>query len=205
MKKRRTQSEAIFLARLFAEFIEDMDGKRSPYTIIGYKESMRQFAIFAEEEKHLGESDFGLDFFTQSNVYEYVRWLKRRGVSDSTCNMRIGQLTAFLKYLRKNPEYRMYYLDIKEVTRMKVSKHRRDVLPLSKAAIRAVESVPGTSTSLGLRYTTLISLMYSTATRIDEILSIKVKDLKMNAPKPSVTVIGKGRKARTLYIMKPVV
>ena len=39
-----------------------MDGKRSPYTIIGYKESMRQFAIFAEEEKHLGESDFGLDF-----------------------------------------------------------------------------------------------------------------------------------------------
>ena len=205
MKKRRTQSEAIFLARLFAEFIEDMDGKRSPYTIIGYKESMRQFAIFAEEEKHLGESDFGLDFFTQSNVYEYVRWLKRRGVSDSTCNMRIGQLTAFLKYLRKNPEYRMYYLDIKEVTRMKVSKHRRDVLPLSKAAIRAIESVPGTSTSLGLRYTTLISLMYSTATRIDEILSIKVKDLKMNALKPSVTVIGKGRKARTLYIMKPVV
>ena len=71
MKKRRTQSEAIILARLFAEFIEDMDGKRSPYTIIGYKESMRQFAIFAEEEKHLGESDFGLDFFTQSNVYEY--------------------------------------------------------------------------------------------------------------------------------------
>ena len=101
MKKRRTQSEAIILARLFAEFIEDMGGKRSPYTIIGYKESMRQFAIFAEEEKHLGESDFGLDFFTQSNVYEYVRWLKRRGVSDSTCNMRIGQLTAFLKYLPK--------------------------------------------------------------------------------------------------------
>ena len=28
MKKRRTQSEAIILARLFAEFIEDMDGKR---------------------------------------------------------------------------------------------------------------------------------------------------------------------------------
>jgi len=26
---------------------------------MGYKEAMRQFATFAEEEKHLGESDFG--------------------------------------------------------------------------------------------------------------------------------------------------
>lgn len=203
MKHIKTPSEAITLARLFGTFIEDMNGKRSPYTITGYKESMRQFATFAEDEKHINEKGFGLKFFTQANIYDFVKWLRKRGVSDSTCNMRVGQLTSFLKYLRKDPQYRAYYVDIKEVTRAKISKRPRNVLPLSKAAVAAIEKEPGTTTPVGLRYTTLISMLYSTATRIDEVLSIKMKDLRLNVSPPCVTVVGKGRKARTLYIMKP--
>ena len=45
-----------------------------------------------------------------------------------------------------------------------------------------------------------MSVLYTTAIRIDELLSIKIKDLHLDCTKPWVTVVGKGRKARTVYL-----
>ena len=75
------------------------------------------------------------------------------------------------------------------------------VEPLTKDAMKALAHAPGTDTATGLRYTTMISMLYTMACRIDEILSIKVGDLIFDSAKPHVTVIGKGRKSRTVYIM----
>ncbi|MGH4138669.1 tyrosine-type recombinase/integrase [Clostridium sp.] len=43
--------------------------------------------------------------------------------------------------------------------------------------------------------------IYSTAARIDEILSLKIDQLHLNAEKPNATIIGKGNKIRTLYLL----
>lgn len=42
------------------------------------------------------------------------------------------------------------------------------------------------------------------ALRMDEVLSIKIKDMTLDTGKPYVIVVGKGRKARTAYFMKAV-
>ena len=47
----------------------------------------------------------------------------------------------------------------------------------------------------------LIVLLYGTAARLDEILSMKVGQLHLNEPKPFATVMGKGSKPRTLYLL----
>ena len=44
-------------------------------------------------------------------------------------------------------------------------------------------------------------IMYSTAARMDEILSLKTGQLHLHAEKPNVTIIGKGNKIRTLYLL----
>lgn len=44
-------------------------------------------------------------------------------------------------------------------------------------------------------------VLYATAARIDEILSIRVNDLHLDAEKPYVVIIGKGGKVRTLYLL----
>ena len=44
-------------------------------------------------------------------------------------------------------------------------------------------------------------VLYATAARIDEILSIKVTDLHLDAEKPYVVILGKGDKVRTLYLL----
>jgi site-specific recombinase XerD len=43
--------------------------------------------------------------------------------------------------------------------------------------------------------------MYGTTARINEILSLKIEHLRLDAAKPYVTVIGKGNKIRTLYLL----
>jgi site-specific recombinase XerD len=44
-------------------------------------------------------------------------------------------------------------------------------------------------------------VLYSTAARIDEVLSMKINQLHLEANKPYITVVGKGRKIRTLYLL----
>ncbi|ETR69181.1 MAG: hypothetical protein OMM_09825, partial [Candidatus Magnetoglobus multicellularis str. Araruama] len=44
-------------------------------------------------------------------------------------------------------------------------------------------------------------IIYSTAARIDEILSLKIEQLHLDAEKPNATIIGKGSKIRTLYLL----
>ncbi len=44
-------------------------------------------------------------------------------------------------------------------------------------------------------------LLYSTAVRLDEILSLKNSQLHLEKENPYVTVIGKGNKIRTLHLL----
>ena len=62
-------------------------------------------------------------------------------------------------------------------------------------------SVPDISTRTGCRDLVLLIVMYNTAARIDEILSMKIQQLHLDTDKPNVTVFGKGSKIRTLYLL----
>lgn len=57
------------------------------------------------------------------------------------------------------------------------------------------------STKTGQRDLVLLVILYCTAARIDEILSMKISQLHLEPDKPYITVVGKGRKLRTLYIL----
>ena len=191
------------LAQLFSDFVSDIQGSRSPCTLKMYQIALKEFATYSQKKLKYCFSTFNISAFSQENVYGFLRWLKEeKGNSDKTCNMRLSGITAFLKYASKDPENMMYYLDVKCITRAKTIKRSRMVEPLTKKAVSALIKAPGTTTQTGLRYTTIMTMLYSMACRIDEVLSIKVGDLKLDDFKPHVEVIGKGRKHRTLYILK---
>ncbi|MGN1234156.1 MAG: tyrosine-type recombinase/integrase [Candidatus Cryptobacteroides sp.] len=202
MKDQPAKSGAVTLARLFSEFLAVNEGKRSACTTTGYRTAMKSFARFAEMRLGAGMGNFDITFFTESNVSRYMEWLQdKQGSSAQTCNMRLCQLRAFLKYASKDPSVMPYYLEVKRVVRY-ISENRGNVVePLSKEVIEAIMKTPGTDTELGLRYTAFLSMMYTMALRVDELLSLKIRDIVMDAPKPYATVVGKGRKARTAYIM----
>ncbi len=95
----------------------------------------------------------------------------------------------------------MLYLS-EEATRIPRKKEiRKKVKGMSKKAIQALLLAPDLSTKAGRRDLTFMIIIYSTAARIDEILSLKTEQLHLDAGKPSVTIIGKRNKIRTLYLL----
>ena len=203
MKKNQNHTGAIVLAKMFASFLETVAGKRSGHTITGYRCAMRLFASFAEQRLGANTSRFDITYFTESNVSGFLQWLRdEQGVSPQTCNNRLCQLRAFLKHASKDPAVMPYYLSLCQIERYATENRTRVVEPLSRDTIKTMMSTPGTATETGLRYTLVIALLYTMALRVDEVLSIRIKDLMLDVSKPYVTVVGKGRKARTAYFFK---
>lgn len=60
---------------------------------------------------------------------------------------------------------------------------------------------PDPSTRHGLRDLTLLSLLYDSGARVQEITDLKLKDIRLTNP-AMVTLTGKGRKARQVPLMK---
>lgn len=202
MKQSDRKNGALELAKMFSSFIDANAGKRSVYTLNGYRIAMRSFADFATERLGASIGNFDIAFFTEGNVCRYLEWLQsRQGDSSKTCNQRLCQLRAFLKYASRDPVVMPYYLSVKQIPRYIINKKPNAVEPLTKKSIETLMKAPGTDSQLGLRYSTLIALLYTMALRIDEILSVKIKDISLQGTHPSITVTGKGRKVRTLYIM----
>ena len=203
MKTSVSSAGAIALAKQFSGFLEANTGKRSDYTITGYRTAMRLFAAFAELYLHADIAHFDITYFTEQYVSRYLQWLQdTQGASPQTCNLRLCQLRAFLKYASRDPSIMPYYLSLRQIERYITENRTKVVEPLSKEAIAALMKAPGTDTETGLRYTLLMAMLYTMALRMDEVLSIRIKDLMLDARKPYVTVVGKGRKARTVYFYK---
>ena len=203
MRTGSTINGAIALAKMFSEFLDSCKGKRSDFTVTGYRTALKLFATFAQQRLGADAAHFDITYFTEANVSMYLEWLQNKhGASPQTCNLRLCQIRAFLKYASKDASVMPYYLSLRKIERYITENRTKVVEPLSKSVISALMKAPGTDTETGLRYTLLIAMLYTMALRIDEVLSIKIRDMTLDAAKPYVVVVGKGRKARTVYFMK---
>ena len=199
-------NRAQVLADLFHDFIESREGIKRPGTNTGYIQAMTLYIRFLETELKVNESQLGLSQFNSYNVTLWMRWLRdTRGNDPATCNLRLGQIRAFFKWLKKaHPEHRNIYVDLKDVELFKTIDKSQVLKAISEKGIKALVAAPGTSTATGIKYTAMFSFQYGTAARTDEMLSIRLGELNLDCAKPNVTVTGKRRKMRVLNIPKKV-
>jgi site-specific recombinase XerD len=176
----------------------------STHTIKSYAHALSLYISFLEVEKKITPSDLRPECFCRAYIEEWLTWLvKNRGSSPETCNNRLAALRTFLKYLGRDVTLLFLVQDASQVLRRKT--FRKKVSGMSKKAMQALLAEPDLSTRTGRRDLVLLIVMYNTAARIDEILSMKIQHLRLETEKPHVTVIGKGRKIRTLYLLRKAV
>ena len=139
--------------------------------------------------------------FEKLYVEKWLRWLKEnRGCSPDTCNVRLASIRVFLKFLGSRDVRLLYlYQDAKTIKRLKCV--RKKVDGLTRNAVAEMLASPDLSTKIGKRDLVFMIILYATAGRLDEILSIKLSQLHLNRKKPYVTIVGKGGKVRTLYLL----
>ena len=173
----------------------------SVHTVKNYKDTLSLFLHFITHVKGHDAKTFSFKLLERSVIEEWILWLKNeRKCSSETCNSRLASIRAFIKYLSEKDVSLMYLAcETARIPRQRTV--RKKVDGLSKNAVKALLKAPDTNTPTGRRDLALLILMYGTAARIDEVLSMKTEHLHLQSPKPYVTIIGKGNKVRTIYLL----
>ena len=173
----------------------------SPRAVISYRDSIAMYCTFLKEKCGIGLSHISFDQVTRDSAVKFIRWLREeKKCSVSTCNLRLSSLKSFLKYCAE-ADIGLYaiYQDVKKVPLTKAVK--TPVGYLTDGALKALLSQPDIHTEKGLRNRMIIMLMYDTATRVQELVDIKIADLHLAARNPFITVTGKGSKTRSIPLM----
>lgn len=200
----RAKNEAIVIAKYINTFLNEYmpsQKTKSDYTLKSYGEALTLYLAFLENERGVNNGNLSANCFNSANIEAWLVWLmEKRGNSPKTCNVRLASLRAFVKYLGKQ-DLRYLHLsqEASQIDRRKTVTSK--VIGMSKQAVLALLSAPDVSTKAGRRDIALMVTMYSTAARISEILTMKIEHLHLKEKKPFITVIGKGGKIRTLYLL----
>ena len=200
----RATDESVVIARHINAFLNEYvpsQKSRSEHTLKAYSDTLSLYIGYLDMEKGVRPETLSGECFCVENIEKWLVWLMDfRSCSADTCNNRLASLRAFLRYLGTRD---MLYIHLSQaasqIPRRKV--FSKKVVGMSKKAVQALLVAPCSTTKTGRRDIALMVTMYSTAARIDEILSMKIEHLRLDADKPSVTVIGKRSKIRTMYLL----
>jgi len=177
----------------------------SDHTIRSYKMALSLYVDFLKRIKKVEPKILTVSCFSNPYIEDWIKWLKiERKCCPATCNNRLAALRSFLKYLGSK-DISLLFLSQQADTIPFQKTGRKKVTGLSRNAVKTLLATPNLLTKTGRRDMTIMAFIYSTAARINEVLSVKIKQLFLHGDKPFVTVNGKGNKIRTLYLLPKVV
>ncbi len=196
-------NEASILARHISSFLNEYVPTQktgSANTLKAYQDTIGLYLQFLEQ-KGIGCRNLDASCFGKDRIGEWLGWLQtERNNQPETRNNRLASLRTFLKYLgHKEARFLYLYQDALEIERFRVQKKK--VQGITRQAVKALLAAPNQSSHMGRRDLALMLMLYSTAARIDEILSMKVGQLHLDGARPCAGIIGKGNKVRTLYLL----
>ena len=201
---KKAKNESIAIARHISTFLSEYvpsQKARSFNTLRSYEYAITLYIGFLETEKNIAPEKLCSDCFSRDMIEEWLQWLAdARGCTSATCNVRLASLRVFLKYMGEKDVSMLHISEAASCVQRR-KETRRKVKGMTKDAVRALMAAPDTSTPAGRRDLALIVTLYSTATRINEVLSMKVNQLHLDIKEPNITVIGKGNKIRTLPLL----
>jgi len=174
----------------------------SSHTINSYRVTLNQLVDFVAEHNKVPLMDLTFEMLTEETVTAFLDSLEaERGNAISSRNTRLAAVKAFAKYAAdRNIAYAAIREELKKVAVKKPNKVET-IEYMSMDAISAIVEQTDLSSPLGLRDKTMLILLYDTGARVQELVSIKLKDLKFGRH-PTVTVLGKRNKIRTIPIME---
>ena len=122
----------------------------------------------------------------------------RTGSQPSTINVRVAAIRSYLKYVADTDiSVQSVALAVSQITPCKKIQKEKEIL--SEQALSAILAAPP-CTKTGVRDRAILVLLYDTAARISELLGIRLCDIALDTPYPSIFITGKGNKERTIQL-----
>jgi integrase/recombinase XerD len=191
-----TTDFAKYLTKFFSEYLVGERGA-STNTIRSYSNTFTHLLAFMDEKEHIRADALLLDQLNRSVVLRFLDWLQTsKQCGNATRNQRLAALHSFFKYMQYEDVKRMGRWQ--EILSIKVKRQeRRSVNYLTVDALKfLLEQIP-TGNRMGRRNLALITLMYGSGARVQEIIDLFPSSLRLEKPS-CITLHGKGNKKRVV-------
>lgn len=196
----KKNNEKLFFSKT-REFLDNyltLQCGKSPHTVKSYRDSLTVFRRYIYKEKGLSIMKFHFEDCTRDLVLDFIAYMKRNGYVESSCNQRISALKAYLWYVSDGDILlQPVTLSISRVPFLRQPKLTRPIIP--DDALAAILSAPENS-KIGVRDKTIMVILYDSAIRLNELLSLKLSDLNITSENPYLRIHGKGDKERIVAI-----
>ncbi|MGC6175109.1 site-specific integrase [Lacrimispora sp. 38-1] len=169
-------------------------------TIKSYRDTFKLLLLFCEEDG-LPAEKVTMQKLSADLMGRFLLWLEtERKNSISTRNLRLTAIHSFFRYAQSESPQNLYHYQ--QVLAIPVKKKRQSIVEhLSPDGIKTLLAQPDKSTTKGRRDLALMSLMYDSGARVQEIIDLTVKDFTAGS-NPVLVLTGKGNKVRRVPIMK---
>lgn len=171
----------------------------STNTISSYRDAFKLFLIYCESETDLKVEKMHIADITPKLLTGYLAWIEHnRGCGISTRNQRLAAFKSFFHYVvAVQPEHLAL---CQQVLGVPMKKSVRSTMSFfSPEGLHLLLSQPDLTTRNGRRDHALLVLLYDTAARVQEIIDLAVRDVRLEQP-ATVSLHGKGRKTRVVPI-----
>jgi len=188
-----------YLTRFLTQYLPGQKNL-STNTITSYRDTFKLFLIYCEEKKGLLPEKLALRLITKELVVGFLDWLEeKRRNSISTRNQRLATLHSFFRYIQKECPENLY--EMQKIIAIPSKKKAKPMIPyLTGNEMKILLEHSDASTKTGHRDLVLMAVLYDTAARVQELVNIRVKDVRLSDP-AVITLHGKGEKTRQVPIM----
>lgn len=175
--------------------------KASPNTVVAYQSCLNHYIDYLEQHLNRLRKNISFTDFNRVYVKAYMDWmLNNRLLAPKTCNLRLTAIHALLEYA--STEYADLVPSYVSVLSVKnIKSYNKPIEFLEPSQTKALLSAPNTAKKTERRNQMMLILMYDTAARVSELMSLKISSLHLNAEVPYLTIYGKGRKYRNIPLM----
>jgi site-specific recombinase XerD len=183
------------LVSFFDDFLPVQRGL-SPHTIRSYRDTLVLLLQFVAGEARCGVERLTIRDLSEERVARFLRFLetdRKNGIA--TRNARLGSIHVFARFLAgRHPDQ---LGTLQRVIGLPFKRGAQDapIEYLERTEMEALLKSIDRSTPLGRRDYALFALMFNTGARVQEVLNLRRRDLRLDAP-CQIRLMGKGSKVR---------
>jgi integrase/recombinase XerD len=191
---------AISLTQFLSDYLPGQKNV-SPHTIRSYRDTFKLLLQYFQEREGMPPEKITMSCITQERVIFFLGWLEtERGCAVTTRNLRLTAVHSFFRYAQVQAPEALFHFQ--KVIAIPVKKGRKKIVEhLTPEGIRLLLEQPDRSCPKGRRDLAMLSTLYDSGARVQELIDLSVGDFIPGA-NAVLVLLGKGNKTRRVPLMK---
>jgi site-specific recombinase XerD len=169
----------------------------SPNTIASYSDCIRLLINFICTRLDMQPEDISIDTLNRELIIDFLDDLQTtRKNTPSTRNQRLASIKTFFHFLARHVPEHMHLNETIQAIRQKRTDHTPPP-SMTIDEVNAIIAAADASQLIGARDKALVTLMYNTGARVQELADLAITDIRFDTP-ATVKLTGKGNKTRII-------